>query len=486
MKACVGIDYELNDFVVMELRGGKPEIVFQERMAFMDTVKRVADRFKMPRNLLPVTALPGRETMLKALRLPEKLREKDIPGTVQWQFKDIEEDIYLKHCVTGKTVFGGWLVIAAAVSQKQISALANKVYRFGLNEKPVIDMRVLALWRGARYFHPGNTDTAMVVLEEIPNLGARIVAGKECLEFAREITGDNIEFEIRRTITHYKQEFTDKADVLVVGEDIPGNTAAVGMSLYPFAKPGVDFSPGSKRKVILSKTPVLPSRKSLLTVAGAALIWLGLVTSPWAAGNWWSARTTAIESEMIGLRPALAQADTIMKQTQTVQQWNAVLESFSPLPTVFELDDLRYAIPSDCWLTALETVGQQTQSVQNQQGQNQNEQGVPNQQGQPTLDLQSQSAQPRPTGQSNEQHNAVALPPAPAGFKIEGYSNEVNTIAAFRDNLSKLPWTANPKIVSVTTDNTLGAYKFALSVGVKGGPVLSADTVRSNTDKPDN
>nr|WP_279233419.1 PilN domain-containing protein [Desulfofundulus thermobenzoicus] len=168
---------------------------------------------------------------------------------------------------------------------------------------------------------------------------------------------------------------------------------------------------------------------------------------------------------MIGLRPALAQSDAITNQTQTIQQWNAVLESFTPLPTTFELDDLRYAIPKECWLTALETMGQQVQA-----------QAAPVQQG--------QSAQQSPPGQNNTQQNAATLPPAPAGFKIEGYSTSVSAIAAFRDNLSKLPWATNPKIVTVVTDNNLDAYKFTLSVGVKGGTVLSA--VNQDTGNPVN
>lgn len=459
-KSCAGLDYELNNFVVVELRCGKPEIAFQEKLAFMDTVKRVSDRFKMPKNLLPVTALPGQKTMLKSLRFREdSIREKDIPEAVRWQFKDIEEDVLVRHCITGRNVFGSWLVVAAAAPQKQIDALANKVFRFGFKEEPVIDLRVLALWRGVKYFRPENGDTAMIVLEESPS-GARIVAGRDCLEFAREIVGNNIEFEIRRTITHYKQEFTNKADILVVGEDLPENVVAIGMAIYPFVKPGVDFLSGGKRSIALSKG-TLPTKKNLLAIGGTALVWLAIVTGPWAVSSWWSVQATIMENRMVSIRPALAQVDAIMKQTQTIQQWNAVLESFTPLPTTLKINDLRYALPDGCWLTVLETEGQQGQEAQNKQ-----------------------PAQQKPAGQNDVQQNTVTLPPAPSGFKIEGYSNSVNAIAAYRDNLSKLPWTMNPKVVSVAADETLGAYKFILSVGVKGGTVSNADTVRSDTGKP--
>ncbi|MCL6478536.1 MAG: PilN domain-containing protein [Peptococcaceae bacterium] len=459
IRHCIGLDFDFNNVVVNEMAGSDPEFLLRENLPFMDSVERIAGKVKMPKNILPVTCLSGDGIMLKSLRLPGEVKEKEIGEAVRWQFKELDENMLLRYSVTGKSRFNNWLVVAAAVPKQVLDDISNKVVKFGLDEPCAIDLRVLALWRAAKHFRPEESDTALIVLEEGAG-GARVVAGRETLELAREISGDNVEFEIRRTIAHYRSEFTDRVEILTVGNELPEDAAAMGMALYPVLSPKVNFLSGREKVQLIKRA--LPSRKILKTVAGAAVLWLCLTASPWLAAGWWDVKASAVGKDILNLKPALVKSDSIAARTAMVQEWCDVLKSFRPLSASFELDDMRYAIPKNCWLTDIQLVGEASAGKQDKSSQVK---------GQP----QTANTQAPATGQQ------VSLPPPPAGYKITGYSIDVNSVAAFRDNLSKLPWTTKTSIIEITSDSKLGAYKFTVNIiTTKGASENASNSTAGN------
>lgn len=450
MKQSIGIDYETKNIIIME--DGK--VVHEERLPFIDDIRRI--KVKLAKGIIPVCAVTN--VLLKPLKLHQEIKLRDIPESVKWQFRDMDDNLMVRHCITGKTVNNWWLVITGAVAPKMVEQLTNKIIKFGLDNPCVVDLRIFALWRGVKHLHP-NSD-ALLAIEET-SAGARVVAGRNNLEFAREISGDNIDFEIQSTINHYKAEFTDQVEVITVGRELPENITALGMALYPFVTPGVNYNGVSKAQAVLSRE-VLElfglTKKRLLIYGGLFLIWLGLIFTPCLAAWWLNSKASAIQRDIVGLSTSMSESNSITKEISTINKWCQVLQSFNPLQTSLQLDDLRYALPQGVWMTQLRSIDPID---------------IPQQVNKPVVvnkpdQIPAEVKQvPTVQAQSNSSETPVKLPSLPGGFQISGYAADSVNIAAARDNFSKLPWVENARVVSIEYKDSV--YEYIITITAKRG-----------------
>lgn len=458
MKQSIGIDYDTKNIVIIE--DGK--VAHEERLPFIDDIRRI--RVKLAKGIIPVCAVTN--VLLKPLKLHSDIKLRDIPESVKWQFRDMDDNFIVHHCITGKTVNNWWLVITGAVAPKMVEQLTNKTIKFGLDNPCVVDLRIFALWRGVKHLHP-NSENALLAIEET-SAGARVVAGRNNLEFAREISGDNMDFEIQSTINHYKAEFTDQVEVVNVGRELPENIAALGMALYPFVTPGVNYNGVSKARAVLSRD-VLElfglTKRRLLLYGGLFLVWLGLIFSPCLASWWFNNKISAIHRDIAGLNTSLAESNSIAKEINTIDKWCLVLQSFKPLQTSLQLDDLRYALPQGVWITGLKStestvIPQQANKPVDKPVDVNNPDHIPAEAKQvPTVQTQQT--------QSNSSEIQTKLPALPGGFQINGYAADSVSIAAARDNFSKLPWVENARVASMEYKDSV--YEYTITIATKRG-----------------
>lgn len=408
MKACIGIDYEFNSVVVaksMDKHNTDIDLIVRESLPFMDTVRRID--YVPDEKTLAVSGLSGQDVIIKPIKFPGKTKARDITDGV----KNIFQDTKPRYVQVGRGD-DSTLVIAASAPDAAVNRLTGQISRFGLECPCAVDLRVLALWRGAKYFDP--SPSARIIIEETPG-GARIVAGRETLEFAREINGDNLEFGLRQSIASYKSDFTDRAEIFIVGEQLPADLAAVGMSLFPFMEPKLDFASANKKGIRWNKKLIL----------AGAMVWLLIISAPWAMAHYWDSQSQAVQKNLTTLTPSLVQANKLAQKTKDIQSWTSILKSFRPTEVSLEINDIRYALPQNAWLTGIESTGSKAQST---------------------------------------------LPSAITGFDLTGYADSMDSIAAFRDNLSVIPWVQNSQLVSSSWDKEIQSYKF--DILIQGGGTI--------------
>lgn len=503
-KWCVGVDTASGWVAVSKLNGDVPEIVVQDKIPVGGHIRQILRGKALPPEI-PAVAAISVPAVLRSLKFPGELGEKEIAEAVRWQpqFRDLTEDFIVRHAVTGKTNFGNWLVVAAAVDRKTIDEDAARAAKIGGEDLYALDLRVLCLWRAAKHMRQ-HSPRAIVVIEETPS-AIHVAAGRECLEFVREIEAGqgDLEFEIKRTVAHYMSEFTNDVEILVVGKDIPEGLAAVGMALYPYMTPGVNFIEGKARQRAVAPDTQgkkrTPGAKTFL-ISGICAAYILAGAFPWALSGWWGREADRAEAQTFRLRPVAAEVDRIAAERATLEEWCSVVESFAPKVMSAYIDDVRYAIPEKCWLTAIETlyrnpqqqqqqkaggsgpVGErreqegeaqkeaQAEQQKSQQGPNtQNEAGIEQQKGQQG----SNEAGSQPPEETKPQEaTPLQIPTGPPGLRLGGYSLDVGSVGVFRDNLGRLPWVEKAVILVAEEDTNVGAYRFDILVVVKeGGPV---------------
>lgn len=448
---CAGIDLEGGRAVLV--KGGPEglEVVAEAEVALRpdlgDTVLALLEELGVP-NAPVVLGLAGEGVMVKSLRLPGDIKPSGIPDAVRWQFMDTLEGFLVRFAMLGKAPDGQHEVLAAAVPEDLVKEKAAPLVNAGVRLLAA-DLRVCALWRAAKKITDSEGKALAAV--EVSHSGARIACGRERLEFAREITGENLEFEIRRTLGYYQSQY-DTGEVTVVRFGSPGESgdarfaAALGLALYPFVEPKLDFLPKKMRKARrVSSGAVIPRR---LKVWAAAVGVAFVLATPYIYAAACGAQVRSLEREISALAPKVAEVQKIRTERMKLEEWVGIVESFSPAPLVPVLEDTRYAVPHQVWLTELELVPEQnTRSADKQkisQGQTEFE-----------------------AGQAQESE----LPPKPSVLHLEGFSKDAASVGLFRDNLVALPWCAGVEALKVEYDDNIEAYCFELIARFKGGEV---------------
>lgn len=420
-----------------------------------------------------VLGLGGERVLVRPLRLPPDLTADEIREAVKWQLVDLGERYATSFAVLGRST-QGVDVLAAAVQEDY---LQQYLAPFAAGVRlAAVDLRVCALWRAVTLTYPAATDGALAVVENAPS-GARVVIGREHLEFAREIpAGQNVAFEVRRTLSYYRTQYgAEVTRLLLVGvEPVPGleaevatleegllgpeYAAALGLALYLFREPGLNFLPGQVGRVKAGEASTFLRLPRAAKLAGAAV---GLGLAAFAAlhglAAYYAAETRALDGYIRELKPAAEEAARVRAEALLLKEWTGLVREFIkdvPARSV-ALDDVRRALPREAWLTKLElapaqaAAGNKPVSTPVAAGQNRNNPAA--------ISGKAQSVPP------------AQLPPAPEWLRAEGYALSVAAVGAFRDNVAALSHFTAVKVNRVQWDADLGAYAFTLEAKVKGG-----------------
>lgn len=420
-----------------------------------------------------VLGLGGERVLVRPLRLPPALTPDEIREAVKWQLVDLGEGYATSFTVLGRST-QSIDVLAAAVQEDY---LQQYLAPFAVGLRLVaVDLRVCALWRAVTLTYPAVSESALAVVENTPS-GARVLIGREYLEFAREIpAGGNVAFEVRRTLSYYRTQYgADVTRLLLVGvEPVPGleaeaatleegllgpeYTAALGLALYPFRGPGVNFLPGQAGQVKAGDTSTLLRLPRAAKLAGVAAVFgLAAFAALHGLAAYYAAESRALDHYIIELKPVAEEAARVRAQTLLLKEWTGVVREFIkgvPARSTV-LDDVRRALPREAWLTKLElapaqaAAGNKPISTGPTAGQNRSNPAAA-----------SGRRRPGPEAQ---------LPPVPEWLRAEGYALSVAAVGAFRDNVAVLPHFAAVKVSRVQWDADLGAYAFTVEAKMKGG-----------------
>lgn len=375
-------------------------------------------------------ALAGSNILLRVLRLPVELDERAALEAARWQVADAAAGRAARYALSGRSPDGSWCVVAAAAPADEVTSLSAGV----------VDLRVLALWRGAVHLLGGESHLVVV---EVTSDGGRVVAGRGLPEFAREVAAGS-DADLQRTLMYVRSELGDLR-LARVGEELPEETVAVGLALHRFSGPSVNFRGKASLKGLGKRWSSLAGR-DLIRVTAIALV---LAALPHALAAGYSLQAGELEKKAASLKPQAEACARTTAEREKYEDWVAIVKSFSTRPAWPQVEDVRRAVPEKVWLTLYSAEIVQQQPVVRQGGGNQGTIPSPGQ----------QQAKPVPK-------QAAQLPPVPGLLKLEGYSLDLASVGLFRDNLEKLPWCGGVSVKQVEWDDKLGAHKFSMEVTV--------------------
>ncbi|NHM28141.1 hypothetical protein G7K71_14360 [Desulfofundulus sp. TPOSR] len=463
---CAGLDLETGRAVLVKNSPAGPEVVrkaeAEPRPNPADTALALLENLDAP-EVPVVVGLAGEDVMVKTLRLPGDIGQSGIPDAVRWQFTDAPEGSIVRFAVLGQFPGGQYEVLAAAAPETLVKEKAVPLRDAGARLLAT-DLRVCALWRAAKFL-AGQEERSLAAVEVSPS-GARVACGRDRLEFAREITGENLEFEVRRTLGYYQSQY-GAGEVAVVRFGPSGEVedarfaTALGLALWPFAEPKLDFLPKKMRKArrIPEGASVFPGIKAWTVAAGLFFA----LAAPYAYALACGVQARSLEREAAALAPKVAEVREIRAERKKLEDWTGIVESFDPVPLAPILSDVRYAAPSKVWLTGLELTPEKDESSAPRKVQ---KDPAVNTDGENPEEALKQNGQPKPAaGQIRE----LELPPEPSRMRLEGFSLDAASVGLFRDNLTALPWCERVESLKVEYDEKAGAYRFEMTARVKGG-----------------
>lgn len=422
-KKVAGIDTDKGCAAISKVSGSDVTVeVFKDFMGkSLDEI--IKDLHVIERTV--VVGIGGSQTYMKIMKLPADLDNRAVAETIKWQLTDIVGDRIVRHYITGKT--SEYLcTLVGGVNKDEVQHV-----RAG-----VIDLRVAALWRGAMHFLKEDNNGPKVVVEK-SNSGCRIVGGNGFLSFARELADDS-DAEIQRTLLYCRSELGENIKVYYVGSDLPDETTAVGLSLHYYSEPRFNFLVKEKRSL-----NGIAIGSQFLKIAAASFI---LALLPYIAVLGYGIQTNIYTKRTDALAPQVQRYNTLKNECKKYQDWAVITESFKVSPGYPYMEDIRHAVPSKCWLTAMNAVS----TDKNASGTSTN------------------NAQASNAGSGTAAKNAqTKIIDKASQIDLEGYSLDAASVGLMRDNLAALPWCSEVKAVSLQWDDKVGAYKFKLSVGIK-------------------
>jgi hypothetical protein len=463
---CAGLDLETGRAVLIRNSPAGPEIIaraeVEPRPNPGDTALALLEGLDAP-NAPVVVGLAGEGVMVKTLRLPGSIKPGDLSEAVRWQFTDAPEGSIVRFAVLGQSPGGQYEVLAAAAPETLVKEKAVPLRDAGARLLAA-DLRVCALWRAAKFL-AGKEERPLSAVEVSPS-GGRVACGRDRLEFAREITGENLEFEVRRTLGYYQSQY-GAGEVAVVrfgpSEDVEDArfAAALGLALWPFAEPKLDFLSKKMRKArrIPEGASVFPGVKVWAVAVGVFLV----LAVPYIYALACGVQARSLEREAAALAPKAAEVQKVRAERQKFEEWIGIVESFDPVPLAPILSDVRYAAPSKVWLTGLELAPEKDESSALRKVQ---KDPAVNTGGENPEETLKQNGQPKPAaGQIRESE----LPLRPSRARVEGFSLDAASVGLFRDNLTALPWCERVESLKVEYDEKASAYRFEMTARVKGG-----------------
>lgn len=455
---CAGLDLEAGRAVLVRSGSAGPEVaaraVTEPRPSPGDTAAVLLEELGAP-DAPVVVDLAGEGVMVKSLRLPADIGESGIPEAVRWQFAEVLEGSSLvRHVALGQSPDGQHEVLAAAVPEALVEGKVAPLRAAGVRLLAA-DLRACALWRAAELLS-GREGKALGAVEVSPS-GARVACGRGRLEFVREIAGENLEFEVRRTLGYYQSQYgVGEVVVARFGPSGEGEDArfavALGLALWPFAEPRVDLLPKRLRraKAFGGRQVFRPA----CLVAGG-VVCAALLLCPLVLGAAWKASARAASAEAARLRPTVAKVEALREEFSRLEEWTRVVSSFQAVSWASAVDDLRYALPEGCWLTKAEFAP-----------------GNPASPGQPAAQPEQPPAHPASSvgvAPGAGLPPAAQLPPEPGRLEFSGYAPDVKSVGLFCDNLAALPWVESVRVKRVERDDQWECYAFSGVADLKGG-----------------
>lgn len=471
---CIGLDIETGRAVLVRNSPDRPEVVrkaeVEPRPDPVDTTLALLEGLGSP-DVPVVVGLAGENVMVKILRLPKNIKQGDLFEAVRWQFADAPEGSVVRSVMLGEIPGGVGTslpvdneVLAAAMPEVLVKERVVLLRDAGVRLLAA-DLRVCALWRAAKFL-AGQEERSLAAVE-VTSSGARVACGRGGkLKFAREITGENLEFEVRRTLGYYQSQYS-AGEVAVVrfgpSEEVEDArfAAALGLALWPFTEPKLDFLPKKMRKTrrIPEGTSLFPGIKVWAAVAGVFLVLAAPCVYALACGF----QARSLEREAAALAPKVAEVQKVRAERQKFEKWIGIVESFNSAPLAPILGDVRYATPLKVWLTGLELTPEQSKSSAPRK--------PPQKDSATGIDRKSSEKSPKQSGQlkpATGQSQEPELPLEPSWVRLEGFSLDAASVGLFRDNLAALPWCEGVESLKVEYDDKTGAYRFELTARVKG------------------
>lgn len=447
LRQVAGIDIELGIVAVaLATRSGisSVEVITRSPGAGIADLVKVA---RVPEKAT-VIGIGGHQVFLRTMKLPGDLDSKSIAETVKWQLADVVPDRIVRHYVTGK-LNDSWCVIVGGVSRETVREIKTGV----------VDLRVAALWRGATHLVGKENSGPMAIVEHTPS-GYRVAAGRGFLEFAREISS-NAEAELERTLLYCRSELNegDKLRILHVGRELPDETVAIGLALHYHAEPRFNFLVKERTTITWLADVATGKRFWKVVAVGTALALL-----PYLATYGYRIQTSEYKKRTAAMITEVKKYETLKAEREKYEDWIAIVESFATSPAWPIINDMRYAVPSKCWLTSLKTERPQKNTTPEKPSSSGGAEDMDSGSGQVGgSGNSSQSVQIKKTSSRTTQQ----IPDRPSSIIVEGYSLDVTSVGLLRDNLEALPWCGGITEVSVKLDEQVNAYSFRISMTVK-------------------